>query len=827
MNPEIAEVDSSGIVRGLLPGIAEIEAGRGSVAGRLRLLVYPAGVAIKPESPALAMGEQVTLSASAMDADGKALADLRFTWSTSASNVVSISEGGTARAEAIGSANVTAALAGMPPEYDFSAQVLVTVRARPEYSVKRLLSSDTVTRPVIVKTMGEIGYSGGERMVFPAALSNGGQALLSYYRGRTGILASTGQWLDAAQAGIRGIGNASVNEKGDVVTGINTVNRGTFLTSFRDGQPVSALQNAFTGLGSANDRGDQIYRQWTGGSWPSLFFKGADGVAKNVLDPSVDLPGFGKINHFNDPFLSAGGQVLFNIYPVNGNRAVFVWDGVALKKIWTAGEPVAGTSGLWFDEARQSLDGDVYFRLGGNGFWALARWSKGVWSIPSRSVEGGPSNDGMFDYRGDSALFSGYVQEGRFLFRIKSGTTERVLKFGPAEDWRSIDQALVWSDGSIVIRGATKDSASRVARISGGSVTTLMDSGTSLDLAAATAIVWDGLPKGNTALAPLFAIPSGGLARVRANGIEMIVGPGDSLPGGAVSSVDAINSSRNGDVSFVANRSGGVSAHVLRNGALAKIADSNGETIAGGRKAWWIGSPTALNNRGHVVFGAYFGNWETLLLSPGAKEPQSLFGTNSPAPGGGIFGWIDDAAVDENGRVAITSWASIASRAVFLSENGQAKRILSVGDKDPQGRILRDVYRLQATGDRFQARVSYGGPPEVAEYAGGVWRTLVAAEQNSLGLTFWTLLGDGRYSSNTAGDTLYGGNGPDGQYLVLRRKDGRESIVASTRERLSSGDWINSLVDWSLSEQGDVFFTATSPDGLRDRTLLYQATPAR
>ncbi len=823
MNPEIAEVDSGGVVRGLLPGVAEIEAGQGGVTGRLRLLIYPAGVAIKPESPLLAPGEQVALSASALDANGNALAGLRFRWSTSASNVVSISEEGTAKAETPGSTNITAALAGMPLEYDFSAQVLVTVRPRPDYTVKRLLSSDTMTKPVTIKSIWNIAYSGGERMVFSAALSNGGQALLSYYRGRTEILASTGQWFEPGGSIVRNIHNASVNEKGDVLAGLGIFYRSDRLTLFRDSQPVSTIENASTG--STNDRGEQIYRQWNGTNSP-LYFRGVDGAVKTLLDPSVDLPGFGRVGHFPDPYLSSSGQVLINVYPVNGNRSLFVWDGTALKKIYTTGESIAGTSGLWYDDARQSPDGEVYFRFGGNGFWALAKWSKGVWSIPSRHVDGGAWSDGALDYRGDSVLLFGNTNTERFLMRIRNGTTERLLKYGPAEDWRSIDQAFIWSDGSVVVRGATKDSASRVARVSGSSVTTLLDGGASLDVAAATAIVWDDVPKGNSALAPVFATASRGLARVRANGIEMVAGPGDTLADGPASYLWGVNSSRNGDAAFVAERNGRTSVHAFRNGVLTKVADSNGETVAGGRKATWIGGPIALNNKGQVVFGGHFGIWELLSLSPGAKDAQTVFRQNTLAPEGGIFTNFEAAAVDESGRIAVMARTSTVSRALYISENGQGKRILAVGDKDSQGRILRDMWRLQAAGDRFQARVYYTNinQPEVLEYSGGAWKVLLATDQ--VPYPFGYFVNDARYSANAAGDVVYG-NGGDGHTVMLRRKDGRETIVASTRERLSNGDWITSIIDSSLSEQGDVFFTATSPDGLKDRTLLYQATPAR
>jgi hypothetical protein len=825
LNPEIASVDSSGTVRGILPGVAEIEAAQGSLAGRIRILVYPAGIVIKPESPLFTIGEQAAFSANALDADGNPLAGLRFTWSTSAANVVSISEDGAAKGEALGSANITAILAGMPPEYDFSAQVLVTVRERPEYNVKRLLVSDATTRPVTIRTIGNIGYSGGERMVFSATLSNGGLALLSYYRGRTEMLASTGQWVDSAGSVIRGIGNASVNEKGDVLAGFQVFYRSDRLSLLRDGQAVSTIENAYTGPASTNERGDQVYRQWNGTS-TNYYFKGADGAVKQLFDTAVELPGFGRINYVPEPSLSTGGQVLFNIYPQGGNRGVFVWDGALLRKIWTQGEPIAGTSGVWFDEARQTLDGDVYFRFGGNGFWALAKWSKGTWSIPVRHVDGGPWTDRVLDVRGDSVLYLGNFNGQFGMYRYQGRGPEKILSYGASEEWRSIDQGFLFSDGSIVVRGTTRDSASRVARISGASVNTLVASGASLDTAVPTAIEWDDLPRGNGALAPVFKMGHWGLVRPRGSGIEMMVGLGDSLAGGAIHEINNVSAARNGDIAFTANRNGGASAHVVRNGVLSKVADSNGETVAGGRKATWIGGPTAANNKGDVVFAGHFGIWEMLLLSPGAKEARTVFRQNTLAPEGGIFLNFHSAAVDENGRVAVAAQTASVSRAIFLFDNGAAKRILAVGDRDSQGRTIRDIWYLQAAGDRFQARVYYTniGQPEVLEYTGGAWKVLLATDQGPYPFDYF--VNGGRYSANAAGDVAYL-NGGNGHTVMLRRKDGSEVVVASTRTRLTNGDWITSILDCSLSEQGDVFFTALSPDGLKERILLYQATPAR
>ena len=60
--------------------------------------------------------------------------------------------------------------------------------------------------------------------------------------------------------------------------------------------------------------------------------------------------------------------------------------------------------------------------------------------------------------------------------------------------------------------------------------------------------------------------------------------------------------------------------------------------------------------------------------------------------------------------------------------------------------------------------------------------------------------------------------------MVVRHRDGRDVIVASTAERSPQGDWFLGFRDVHLTGQGEVIFTGLSPTTLKERIGLYVAT---
>ncbi|MBC7894573.1 MAG: Ig domain-containing protein, partial [Cytophagaceae bacterium] len=109
----VATVSSSGSVTAVGAGSATITASIGSVNGAAAIVVTTpppvvASVTVSPATASLLTGGTQQLVATAKDASGGVIPGLTFTWTTSASQVATISSGGLVTAVAAGSATITA-----------------------------------------------------------------------------------------------------------------------------------------------------------------------------------------------------------------------------------------------------------------------------------------------------------------------------------------------------------------------------------------------------------------------------------------------------------------------------------------------------------------------------------------------------------------------------------------------------------------------------------------------------------------------------------------------------------------------------------------------
>ena len=107
----VAEVDESGLVRGLGPGRATVTASSGTASGTALVSVDQSveRVSVTPDSAALLVGDTVRLSAAAFDALGNEVAGASFTWSSGDTLVAGVDAAGLVRGLGPGRATVTAA----------------------------------------------------------------------------------------------------------------------------------------------------------------------------------------------------------------------------------------------------------------------------------------------------------------------------------------------------------------------------------------------------------------------------------------------------------------------------------------------------------------------------------------------------------------------------------------------------------------------------------------------------------------------------------------------------------------------------------------------
>lgn len=152
----VATVSINGLVTAIAPGSTQVRATSEGVTGQVTVTVTPvpvASVSVSPTAATLAPTQQVTITATAKDAQGATLTGRPFDWNTSNPAVASVSNAGVVTAIATGSATITASAEGK------SAQAAITV----------------VNGTIVGPAGGDVVADGGNVTVSipPGALSSG------------------------------------------------------------------------------------------------------------------------------------------------------------------------------------------------------------------------------------------------------------------------------------------------------------------------------------------------------------------------------------------------------------------------------------------------------------------------------------------------------------------------------------------------------------------------------------------------------------------------------------------------------------------------------
>ena len=125
-NQSVATVDASGRVTGVAEGTATVTASTGGVSGLATVSVsapaVPVSVTVSPSTGSVAVGATLNLSAQAFDANGRVVAGVQFSWSSSDQSVATVDASGLVTGVAAGSATITASTGGVSG----SAAVTVT-----------------------------------------------------------------------------------------------------------------------------------------------------------------------------------------------------------------------------------------------------------------------------------------------------------------------------------------------------------------------------------------------------------------------------------------------------------------------------------------------------------------------------------------------------------------------------------------------------------------------------------------------------------------------------------------------------------------------------
>jgi uncharacterized protein YjdB len=162
-NPEVASVDSAGLVRGRAFGIAVIRASVRDTSSEALVAVTP--IVVTPKSAAVVEGDTTRFHATVVDGNGDTLAAPQVSWSSADTTVATIDPHGVARALKPGAVSIRAAVpnASTASSVTVSLATLVgagdigTCTAYADDSTARLL--DDI--PGIVFTAGDNAYPSG------------------------------------------------------------------------------------------------------------------------------------------------------------------------------------------------------------------------------------------------------------------------------------------------------------------------------------------------------------------------------------------------------------------------------------------------------------------------------------------------------------------------------------------------------------------------------------------------------------------------------------------------------------------------------------------
>ena len=127
-DPSVASVGANGTVTAVANGPASITATSGSASGSANVTVaqQPVRIDVSPGTASLSsIGQTVQFTAEAFDANGHAVADASFTWSSSNTSVATVDAAGLVTSTGIGSAEIAAGAGGVRA----TAELMVTVEA--------------------------------------------------------------------------------------------------------------------------------------------------------------------------------------------------------------------------------------------------------------------------------------------------------------------------------------------------------------------------------------------------------------------------------------------------------------------------------------------------------------------------------------------------------------------------------------------------------------------------------------------------------------------------------------------------------------------------
>jgi hypothetical protein len=839
--PEVAAVDSRGVVTGRRPGVAVIEVRTAAGASdSITIQVNPARVEVQPSPLTIAIGERKQVTATAYDADNQPIPQTAFRWTTGLAGIARAEAGGFVTGVAEGATSLVAMVDTGAAAAGFATSVSIEVRPRDDFRLKRIAFSDDESTAAHVVSHANAVTSGDNAVAATLQLSNGGQVIALWRNNQWRTLAEVGKRLPEPGVAVSSVQTLSVNDNGDVAAAVTIPAEWCWhaillFRASRNWAPELATEHGACGINlsprALGANGELAYL-WSG----RVIYRTPDGRQSTLLSNSDTVAGVGPALGIGNPFVGASGALAV-LVTSQTTSAMLVRPaaGGALTPILKYGDQIESFTARTFDNNFvEAAPGEWVTRVHWPNGTALARYAGGRWSLPVRSgVNDVNWIHNQYDVRGSSILLiGGYAPEGGNdrLIRILNGKADSL---GPAS----------WSDSrSISIAGA------------GGALLALMPSSAKATLFRYPASEKTGVrllelkaPYAGPAAAGFShlgiirgAVSGGGILRMGNTLPYAVTAAGLSplLPAAAadrrLNLIHGSSASGSGDVVLVGSDAGLQGLYSLKGGTLRTYAEQrstqylgpNNRTING---FWWGDNTVAVNSQGRLAAvagldtGAQLAYW-----SAAGATPSTILVFNGTLVGGTAVRWLNSLAIDENGRVMFIANRTDGLNGLYLWENGALSSLLTVNSNGPDGRRVNGLISLLAAGTKFYVRLDAGtatsNHAEVREYDNGRWRTVLTNAESLAGVNVNWFYG-AEFAANARGETALNVNTPNGALLAVRRAGQPDRAVASAARRGPEGEWFLSIHSVAIADGGEVVFTAFVWLNGRERLALYHATP--
>jgi Bacterial Ig-like domain (group 2) len=864
-NSAVVGIDSAGLITARAVGVSNVSARVNTATSPAVIIeVIPMRIDVTSDRTNLFVGEQLQLSAKALDVNGNVIPNVQFRWRVTSAdgftNAATVDNNGLLTAATAGILTVHAAInyTGISSlqTSSFEGVTRITVEPRKDYQLKRLIATDTIKDRFRLRPAynSEIAVNDSGQIAFVASLDGMSSALVLYENGRYDVLASTGtpgvfpqsfNWHMEGPPAFNNQGQAMVRA---VMLGSNSA----ILVASREG--VGFLPEGFSlgaleqlgffrvGRYSLNDRGDMVFLAnffLTGSrtSQTGLFLLSATGRLNLVWSTLDALPDFPMPFQFDNFLFGIDKEAAVYFTVTSGsNGAIYRTDEL------NGPVKVAGTGTVIDGLTVQSV---IYMALSPNGTTAFGvRMTNGSWGVVVAREDGQVLLLRLNNYirvlavnDAHQVLFTGEIFEspGWGLYRWSGVTPERIMSGGAVldggETFSWARTAFLTSSGDMIAHFETPENALVVLRPQ--TKQTLFKVGSLIEVQV-NRNFYSILPGAKTG--PVHIFSGGGhvaVMQVSGNGVQPVWVAGDRpAPGLTGTQLFCAAKSPNGDL-YVAlsdgifRISGGRVETLVRYPLQVTIPSSPAFTANFSNCGWNGAAFMTANNAGTLVWRA---NVDRLLMS-NRNQLSSLMvmggSTATPSPSGGSFGGLfgvggrhSAIAIDDRNRVMVYAFVNGGPSGLFLYENGQWRTAALVNVTQLAESTVLGISSIKVANNKFYAMFDVATGIVIAEYDGQNWKPLVRPletlpDGRTLRITFRT------FDVNNRGDLAFIAASPSNTVYV-RTADGQFRTVYRNPSLTDDGDRLINFLDLDLRDDGSVYFDAID---LADRNTIYMGQP--